>query len=374
MCRTVTPKSRKWNAHAASLLAGLVAVASALAAPSASAQDLQKVRIGVATTFLGITYPWLMMPQALGYWEEEGYDVELLPIGGSLQVIQQMVGGGVEIGQINSGVVVQSRVTNDIPVRAFMSNGVIDWSVAVPENSDIKEVSDLKSKKIGVFNLASGGIPFLKSYLSANGIDPDNDVELIPLGFGAPVVQAVKAGEVDAIMYWGSANAGFENAGLSLRYIYDPAWRSYPDFSMVTLDTTVEEDLKMLEAIARGAAKATVFALANPDCVRRIQWKNWPDTKPSGADDDTLARWDVNSLNAQLESLKAARELNESRLWGQTNVQAFERLQDFLLESGLVSETKPANEFVIEDKGFFERVNDFDHEAIAASAEACEIT
>ena len=366
-------KNRSLRVRAAALAAGTMAVAAALAAQPASAQDLKKVRIGVATTFLGITYPWLMMPQALGYWEEEGYDVEVLPIGGSLQVVQQMVGGGVEIGQINSSVVIQSRAMNDIPIRAFMSNGVIDWSVAVPEDSDIQEVGDLKGKKIGVFNLASGGIPFLKSYLSANDIDPDSDVELIPLGFGAPVVQAIRAGEVDAVMYWASANAGFENAGLSLRYIYDPAWRSFPDFSMAALQGTVDGDLEMLEAIARGAAKATVFALANPDCVRQIQWETWPDTKPSGADDDTLAQWDVNSLNAQLESLQAARDLNESGLWGQTNVESFERMQTFLQETGLIESTVPASELVIEDEAFFERVNDFDHEAIVASAEACEI-
>ncbi len=358
----------------AALLAGTIIVTGAASlATTSEAQDLQKVRIGVATTFLGITYPWLMMPQALGYWEEEGYDVEVLPIGGSLQVVQQMVGGGVEIGQINSSVVIQSRATNDIPIRAFMSNGVIDWSIAVAEDSEIQEVGDLKGKKIGVFNLASGGIPFLKAYLQSNGVDPDTDVQLIPLGFGAPVVQAVNAGQVDAIMYWASANAGFENAGLSLRYLYDEEWRSYPDFSMAALQPAVDGDLEMLEAIARGAAKASVFALANPDCVRQIQWKTWPDTKPTGAEEATLAEWDVNSLNAQLDSLQAARGLNESELWGQTNVEAFGRMQEFLLETELIEETVDPSELVITDEAFFERVNDFDHEAIIASAEACEI-
>lgn len=50
-----------------------------------------------------------------------------------------------------------------------------------------------------------------------------------------------------------------------------------------------------------GAAKTTVFALANPDCVRRIQWKTWPNTKPTGSQDEaTLARWDDKLLRAQL--------------------------------------------------------------------------
>ena len=368
-------KCRPLRRAASCLLAGAMGIALLMQASTpGEAQDLKKVRIGVATTFLGITYPWLMMPQALGYWEAEGYDVEVLPIGGSLQVVQQMMGGGVDIGQINASVLIQSRATNEIPLRTFMANGVIDWSIAVSSDSPVSSVSDLKGKKIGVFNLASGGIPFLKSYLSANGIDPDNDVELIAVGFGASAVQALKAQQVDALMFWASANASFENAGLSLRYIADPAWRSFPDFSLAALESVMEKDPEMLEAIARGAAKATVFAIANPDCVRQVQWKTWPDTKPTGnADEETLAKWDVNSLNAQLDSLKAARELNDSKLLGEVGTPAYGRMQDFLKQTGLIEKTVTVEDLVIQDPDFFKRVNDFDHDEIIESAKQCKI-
>jgi NitT/TauT family transport system substrate-binding protein len=356
------------------LLSGiLLAVALGAQSTTGQAADLKKVRLGVATTFLGITYPWLMMPQALGYWKEEGYDVEVLPIGGSLQVVQQMVGGGVDIGQINSSVIIQANATNGIPLRAFMTNGVIDWSITVPSESEIKTIADLKGKKIGVFNLASGGIPFLNSYLSKSGLNPESDVQLIPVGLGAPAVQALKSKQVDALMFWATANAGFENAGLSLRYIRDPDWLTLPDFSMTALDKTIKQDPKMIEAIARGSAKATVFVMANPDCVRKIQWATWPDTKPTGADEQTLSKRDVNTLNAQLESMKAAQALNASRLWGQTDVDAYSRIQNFLKQVGLIQKSVPASALVVEDEGFFKRVNDFDHDAIIASAKACDI-
>jgi NitT/TauT family transport system substrate-binding protein len=359
---------------AVKFLTGLL-LAAALAAPAATSQaaELKKVRIGVATTFLGITYPWLMMPQALGYWKDEGYDVEVLPIGGSLQVVQQMVGGGVDIGQVNSSVIIQANVVNGIPVRAFMTNGVIDWSVAVPSDSDIKTATDLKGKKIGVFSLASGGIPFLKSYLAKSGVSPDNDVQLIAVGLGAPAVQALKSKQVDALMFWAPANAGFENAGLSLRYIRDPAWLTLPDFSMTALDKTIKQDPKMIEAIARGAAKATVFAMANPDCVRKIQWMRWPDSKPTGADPEILAKHDLNTLNAQLDTMKVTLALSPSGLWGQTSSDAYARLQTFMTQVGLIGKSAPAGNFLVEDEGFFKRVNDFDHDAIVASAKACDL-
>jgi NitT/TauT family transport system substrate-binding protein len=355
------------------MVAIALTAAVAMAAPQVHAQQMKKVRIGVAIAALGITYPWLMMPQVLGFWKEEGYDVEVLPIGGSLQVIQQMVGGGIEIGEINASVVIQSNATNAIPVRAIMTNGSFDWSVAVPADSPITTVGQLKGKKIGLVNLATGGIPFLKSYLAANGVSPDKDVELLPIGFGAQAVQAMKAGRVDALFYWGSANATFENQGLKLRYIDDPAWPKLPDFSMVALSKTIDSDPAMIEAIVRGAVKATVFTMANPDCVRQIQWKRWPDTKPTGADDATAAKWDLNSLGMQLTAMKNARELNASRLWGQTNPDAYGRMQDFFKANGLIDKIVPSADLVIRDAGLFARADKFDHAAVEARAKACKL-
>src|SRR6185312_3756815 len=368
-------KKRLLRRAALALLTGAMSIALLVQAPGHSeAKDLKKVKIGVATTFLGITYPWLMMPQALGYWKDEGYDVQVLPIGGSLQVIQQMVGGGVDVGQINASALIQSKATNDIPMRAFMTNGVVDSAITVLSDSPIKDVKDLKGKKIGVFNLASGHIPFLKAYLSANKIDPDNGVQLISVGYGASAVQALRSGQVDALDFWASANASFENAGLSLRRIADPQWRSLPDFSLVAMQDDVDQHLDMLEAIARGSAKATLFAVTNPDCVRQLQWKTWPDTKPTGSSDAaTLAKWDVNSLQAQLDSLNAAREINPSKLWGQTNADGYGRMQDFFKQTGLIQKTVPNKDLVITDQAFFERVNNFDHDAVVASAKACDI-
>jgi NitT/TauT family transport system substrate-binding protein len=360
----------KWfraaRVNTCAILLGMLVVTGGQAA------ELKKVRLGVATTILGLTYPWLMMPQVLGYWRDEGYDVEVIPIGGSLQVVQQLVGGGIDIGQLNSSAMIQARVTNGIPIRAFMANGVVDWSISVPSTSSIKTIADLKGKKIGVFTLASGGIPFLKSYLSENGINPETDVQWLAIGLGAQAVQAIRAGQVDAAFFWASANAGFENAGLSLRLLADPQWRKYPDFSMVALQPEFDKNLTKLEAITRGAVKATVFVMANPDCVRKLQWKNWPATKPTGgADDAERTKWDLNTLQAQLESMTAARSIDDSKLWGRANAQGFGWMQDFMKQTGLIKTSVPAADLVVQSDGFFERANNFDHDAVVAAAKAC---
>ena len=349
----------------------LLAVA-VLPAAAMAQQPLKKVRIAVGTTVLNLSYPWLNLPVALGYWRDEGYDVEVLPVGASLQALQQMVGGNADFAEVNSSVIVQANVVNGIPVRAVMANGVIDWAVGVQADGPVRDVRDLKGKTVGVFSLATGGIAFLRGYLRQNGMDPDRDVTLVATGLGAPAVDALRTGKVQGLLYWAVAMAGFENAGLHLRYLRAPDWRGYPDLSLSTLQKTAAADPRMVEAIARGAARATVFALANPDCVRQVQWERFPATKPTGADDATLRQWDLRLLGAQLDSLRDGFALNGGKLWGNVDPAGFERIEAFMLESKQIGKTLPGRTFALDIPGFYERVNAFDAEATRAAALTCQ--
>jgi NitT/TauT family transport system substrate-binding protein len=364
--------SRVFLTYLPALALAIESLATASPAAAQNQAGLKKVRIVVASTVLGVTYPWLNLPGPLGYWKKEGYDVDVFPVGASLQVIQQMVGGNAEFGEINSSVLVQANVVNGIPARNVMMTKVIDTSIAVLKSSNIQSVKDLKGKTIGVFSLASGGIPLLKSYLAANGLDPQRDVSLIPIGLGAPVVDALKTDKVQALFYWGAANASFENAGLELRYLADPNWERIPDFSLVALEPTINADPKMVIGIARGIAKASLFAVTNPDCVRKVQWESYPKTKPTGADDATLAQWDLRSLNAQLDTIKLAYDLG-GKMWGPGTPADYARMQDFMFDTKQIEKKVDPDVLINRIPNFAQQVNDFDHETIIQQAKTCTV-
>ena len=212
-----------------------LSLAASAALAQTPAKPLKPVTIALGTQVINVTYPWLTLPIALGYWKAEGYDVKIVSTAGSLQGIQQMVAGGVEFAQVNSTGLIQANTENNVAVRGLMGTGVIDWGVGVPDGSPIKTVTDLKGKKIGIFSLGTGGMPLLKGYLRSNGIDPDKDVQIIATGAGAPALEAMKSDRVQALMFWGSALTGFENAGTKLRVIHDPTWRALPDFTLATM-------------------------------------------------------------------------------------------------------------------------------------------
>jgi NitT/TauT family transport system substrate-binding protein len=353
----------------------LAPTAFAVLALPTFAQDkpLQKVRLAVGTTVLNVGYPMVTLPVTLGYWKAEGYDVDVQPVGASLQAIQQMVAGNADFAEVNASAIVQSNVKNNLPVRVVMDNGVIDWAVAVDADGPIKSITDLKGKTIGVFSLATGGVAYLNTYLRANGLDPAKDVDLVPLGLGAPPIEALRSGKVQGLLYWAAAVSTFENAGLKLRKFMGEDWRTYPDYSMSTMQATIDKDPAMVTAIARGAAKASVFALANPDCALKLHWAKYPSTKPSGADEATLMRWDLNNQQAQLDSMRDAFKLNGGKQWGYADPAAFDRLIAFLAAAKQIDKTVLAKELIVAIPDFFAKVNDFDAKAIEASAKACKV-
>jgi len=360
------------NAFAGVAVAALSALLPAGPAVAQAQKPLKAVKIALGTQVVNVTYPWLTLPIALGYWRDEGYDVQVVTVGGSLQGIQQMMAGGVEFAEVNSTGLIQANADQNVPVRGLMGTGTIDWGVGVLANGPIKSVADLKGKKIGIFSLGTGGAPLLKGYLRSNGIDPDKDVQIIATGAGAPALEALRNDRVQALMFWGSALAGFENAGTPLRVLADPLWKSLPDFTFATMQKTIDSDPAMVEAIARGAAKATLFAWTNPDCARRIHWKAFPATKPTGADEATLAKWDLKLLETQLDTMKAAHQMYGGKLIGALSPAPYARMQELMLKDGLIKRTVPPESILIQKAGFTEAINRFDQQAVIAAAKACK--
>ena len=360
---------------ARSILAIGLAAALLAAAPAQAQTSLKKVKIAYGGQVLNISYPWLELPGALGYWRQEGLDVEVFIAQGSLQAIQLLVAGQADIAQINSAPLVQAATNNGIPIRDVMMNTVIDWSLVVPQDSPIQSIRDFKGKAIGTASLGSGGVALLKSFMQANGLDPEKDVQILPTGVGPMAVGALKSDKVQGLFYWGSAIAALENAGLTFRSFYDPEWHRLPDYSMAALQGTITRDPGMIEGVVRGAAKASLFAATNPDCARRVQWTAYPSTKPSGADEATLVKWDLHFLESSLAGMKLALDLSGGTEWGKTTPEQFARLQDVFLKTKLIEKTLAyAGDYIVDLPAFFQKANTFDHDAVVAQAKACNVS
>jgi NitT/TauT family transport system substrate-binding protein len=353
------------------LVAAFAVALSLLAAPASAQQPLKKVRLGVGTLVLNAAMPYVMMPSVLGYWKEEGYDVEVFAAQSSVQAVQLLAAGKVDFIQVNSAPMVQAVIKNNVPMRAAMINTVIDWSLVATAGGPIKTLQDFKGKLVGVPALGAAGVPLLESYFAANGIEPGRDVTMVAVGAGPAALAALTSGRVQGLMFWGSAIAGFESTGAKFSYFFDPEWRKNADYILATTSATVAQDPKMVEGIARGVAKASLFAMTNPDCMRRLHWANYPDQKPTGGDEAAMISGDMLRINASLAAMKSALDTGKGK-WGYAAAEDFVKLENLFNATKLISGRLPnPADYVVNIPGYYDKINAFDRAAVVRRATEC---
>lgn len=348
---------------------------SAAGAFGAVAQgSTERVTIAVAgTSFLDISYYSLLLPTILGYWEEEGLSADVFPVPSSSDAIQQLVLGNIDFAQVAGAAIIQSNADRNLPVRTLITNFALGWGLAVRADGPIQSASDLRGATVGIVSVSTGGVSLVRSFVNRSGLDPDRDITLVATGVGAQPLLALQNNQVQALMYWSSALVGFQNMDENIRIIKDPTWAEMPDYSFATSLQIIESRPDVVEGISRGIAKAMVFAEANPECVRQLYWRAFPESIPTNVDEETAIRNDVAKVEVLLEDQRNASRLNPGGFLAGASAAGLGVYQDFLHDNGIITNrVDPAILVVPDDEDFFARINDFDADAIRASAMACE--
>jgi aliphatic sulfonates family ABC transporter substrate-binding protein len=134
--------------------------------------------------------------QELGYFKEEGLDVELVTFSYGPPIIEAFTSKDVDFGLLGD-LPAYSGIANgvDITIVATYSTSETHIALAVRDASNIKKLEDLKGKKISV-PFGSNSQPLLYLYLQKAGLK-DTEVEIINLSFNDSV-SAIAAGRIDA--------------------------------------------------------------------------------------------------------------------------------------------------------------------------------
>ncbi|MCO5160235.1 MAG: ABC transporter substrate-binding protein [Mesorhizobium sp.] len=344
------------------LLAGCLATT---AFGSAHAQDLTKVKIVHGNPIMIPAVFELFVPLAMGWWRDEGFDVEVQFSQGSSAAVQAMIGGSGDIGVMNSTpwIAADSKGLADIRMVAAMKT--TSWRILSMAKSNIDKPEDLKGKTIGLAVAGSGGAMYLNSILAKHGIDAQREVKQVVIGLGPQAYEALKSGTVDASLTFMAEIANFKVLGNDASYFVDEAWLDFPDYSMVATGKILSENPKLVEALARGVAKAQVFAEANPECVAKIYRKNHGAGRPTTLEQDT----EIARLNSE-ENLIAFRKAG-GELRANVSADGLDKLQNFLLENKQIPQVLDVSKLMPNDLEFFKRINDFDKAAIVAQAKEC---
>lgn len=244
----------------AELLAVLL-VASCSAAPGATGDDLEPV------TFMAGFVPQANLPfvgayvaKDLGYFADEGLDVDIQHSAGGGEHLQLLAAGEVDVTTQDAAVLLERRVDPGLPLVSIGLIGQKGQQAFVAlADSGIESPADWAGHTVGFKGTPP---PDVFAILDAVGID-EADVELVNVGFDPRVLTegridvypVFKSNEPDTIRGW-----GFE------LNIWDAADFGVPTLGLayVATEEAVSQRPEMLESFMAAAIRGIEYARDNP--------------------------------------------------------------------------------------------------------------
>ncbi|EEA02399.1 NMT1/THI5 like domain protein [Burkholderia sp. H160] len=189
------------------LLFGLAAQQHAMAAGS------EKITIMVG----GITkliYLPARLTEQLGYFKDEGLDVELLSQPAGVDAENELLAGAVQavVGFYDHTIDLQTKGKD---VKAIVVFGQVPGEVEMVSTKaadTIKSMGDVKGKTLGVTGLGSS-TSFLTQYLASQHGIQSTEYTMLPVGADASFIAAIKQGRIDAGMTTEPTVSALQKAG-----------------------------------------------------------------------------------------------------------------------------------------------------------------
>jgi len=342
------------------LVAGLISACSDL-----SQAQLSKVQVGYcAKTITSSAAPYAVAMK-MGWFKEEGLDVTLVPLAGSSDCVKNVTTRAIPFAVAAMEPLAVARlqgVKAKIYYTAYQGN---IFGLAVPADSPVQQITQLKGKRIGVIAMG-GGVLVAKALLANAGLDPEKDVSFVVAGEGGQTAAVLRSKQVDALSQFDTQYALVENAGVKLRMLDNSAIERFPSNGFLALEETLSSRRREAIGLARGYAKGTMFALANPEAAVRIFYEVFPAQKPTGKDEGAALRDELKVLQARLPQLRLER--GGVKRWGENSEKNYADYADFLLKWGVIKQKVNVKDLVTNE--LIDEINKFDESRIVAEAKA----
>ena len=165
-------------------------------AQRAAAQAATKLRVRMDFSPWGL-HGAMHLAQQKGWFKEQGLDVEVQDGTGTINTLQLLAAGQVDVGQVALGTmaVAKENGLDLMSIAGFARTG--DLAVMVDAGQNVKAPKDLAGKKIVCFT-TSPWAPFIEPFLKANGMSK-SQVELVMVAPSA-MISTYVSGNSDGFM------------------------------------------------------------------------------------------------------------------------------------------------------------------------------
>lgn len=349
------------------LAIGLVATSLATACGgSESSTAGSQITFGVNNPqLLGSAYV-TSIPTSLGYWRQEGLDVELQPFDGSGEIVTAVATDRILLGSGGTRSNFAAHVNGGADTLAFYAYipGNPFYPVVTPD-SPIRSLEDLEGETVGVYSLAGEGAGLVKAAMKSQGFDAAA-VEFVDVGVGGTAVQALQQDRIAAYMAYDSAYAQIEANGFPLRRLTSPIDEYGFAGNIVAQPDSFESRRDVLVKFGRGLAKATTFVKANPECAVRIHWDSYPESKPAGVPEEEALRTSVDNMQTRMENVFPV-----NGQWGAVTRETVRETIEVSVAGEIISSDVAVDEIWTPE--LLDEINRLDREQVEQQARRCDL-
>ena len=239
-----------------------VAVLTLMASLPPLHAQMQKIRISLSSR--SNTNASYYVAQAKGFFKDEGLEVEFVQINPRLGAMAVLNG---DVTYTTSFVSTFRGVVQGLPMKTvfiLLKKGLY-YLVVRPDI--IKDIHELKGKKLGVTTINGGDHIIGRELLRMKGVDP-NTVQAIAVGNPALRFQAVVTGLVQAVSVPPPYDVQLQEEGL--KAISGPPEIGVPSSGLFAADRFIKESPQVLRRTIRAMLKANRFLEAHREETIRI--------------------------------------------------------------------------------------------------------
>ncbi|SEM69963.1 ABC transporter substrate-binding protein [Palleronia pelagia] len=329
----------------------------ALVAMPAMAQDTTTINAVMPKQRSANYFP-LIVGEALGYFEEEGIEVNLLPSDTPIPFVNFLRNGQADIAMLDSAEVLQAIAAGvDLNVIYEVMQTAPD-GIAISGDSSITDVEELAGETVGL--VSDRDRVTMQIALDARGMTED-DVTTVVVGEAGPTLAAAFRDQtVAAIAGSGPDWLAIQANGIPVKLITPEEVSNKPGNTFAVMASTLEEKGDAIEGYLRAWSKGMYVAEVDPEVVAQIARTAVPE------------EWEDPEFGQQYLNNAIRLNVSVTETLGGLNTETWSAIQPGMQKFGLIDEQVEPDRFL--QPGPVEAANDFDRaeveEEVAAWREA----
>ncbi len=300
-----------------------------------------------------VFYP-LVVGETLGYFEEEGVVVNLLPSDTSIPYVAFVQNGQADLAMLDqnetlSAVLAGANINTVFEVMQNAPEGI-----AVLADGGAADMGGLKGTTVGL--VSDRDRAFLQAAMAAEGHSID-DIETVILGESGPVLaRAITNADVSAIAGSVFDWAGLQAAGIELSLITPAGLLAAPANTFAMDAAMIEEKRAAMEGFMRAWSKGIHVSTLRPDVVEKMLRNSVPE------------EWEDEAAGKSLLDGVLPMNISTTERYGDVQREVWTNIQPRMIEAGAISETVDVSTFL--NDTYIGAANDFDRDEVAAEVEA----